>query len=103
MIIFLKQIYESGFNIWATILYNLCGFHSYKAYGKCPPGQIFSVPPKMKDSYQRDEICLKLSKCDIQVHYLCSISVNWSQIHRAESPPETLSAIEKMTSQTTEG
>lgn len=51
------------------------------------------VPPKMKDSYQKDEICLKLSKYHIQVHYSCAIPVNWSQIHQAESLPATLSAI----------
>lgn len=61
------------------------------------------APPKMEDSYQKDEICLKLSKYDIQVHYSCAIPVNWSQTRQAESLPVTLSAIYKMTSQTTEG
>lgn len=65
--------------------------------------KLSPVPPKMKDSYQKDEICLQLSKYDIQVHYLCAIPVDWSQTRQAESPPVTLSAIYKMTSQTTEG
>jgi hypothetical protein len=53
-----------------------------------------SVLLKMKDfPTDGNEICLQLSKCDIQVHYLCSISVDRSQIQGAESLPETLSAI----------
>ena len=52
-----------------------------------------SAPTKMKDAYQRNNICLKLSHCYIQLPYLCTIPVNYSQVHQAESPPMTLSAI----------
>lgn len=42
---------------------------------------VFPAPPKMKDSYKRTGVCLKLSKGDLQVHDLCSTPLNSSQNH----------------------
>lgn len=85
-------------DVWSTfrpwLHMSFCVFHSYKAFGGCPPGQIFLCDSKDERlPTERNEICLQPSKCDSQVHYMCSISADWSQSQGAASPPETLSAI----------
>lgn len=82
----------STFGLW--LLIEASCFWPTEDLWKMPSKDKFSsAPTKMKDSYQRDNICLKLSNCDNQVPYLCTISVNSSQVHQAESPPMTLSTI----------
>lgn len=85
-------------DVWSTfgpwLHMSFCVFHSYKVFGGCPPGQIFLCDSKDERlPTERNEICLQPSKCDSQVHYMCSISADWSQSQGAASPPETLSAI----------
>ena len=72
-----NQIHESLSNIWVMTLNRSFMFFTHTRSMEDSLQDKFSfAPPKIKASYQRDKICVKLSKCDIQVHYLCTIPVN---------------------------